>query len=112
MTDGTFTRASLQLLQRHQITEDQRFLLRTRPALELALTFETDGPSVVLFYVRESDRTPGAGVRRRATFVVLGNSFGDIAGFADVERIVDAAQDIDKPHATTMPSSRVLWKRR
>jgi hypothetical protein len=83
---------------------------RARPAFELAPTFETDGAIVVLFHVREPDWTPSAGVRRRAAFVMWGNSFGDIAGFADVERIVDAAQDVDEPHATTMPSSMAKFE--
>ena len=97
--------ALLPPLQRHQIADDQCFLLRARPAFELS--FPRQGSLAIrkLFGVRDPHRPTRRRVHGGAALVVFLEPLKKVASLADIERPVGTTQNVDEPHATTMPSS-------
>jgi hypothetical protein len=60
----------------------------------------------MFFGVGDLNGAPLCRVLAATTAIVVGKSFAKIICFADIEGAVSTPQDVDEPHATTMPSSQ------
>lgn len=93
-------------LKTRDILADKGFLLRDRPAFQLALTLHRFFGRVELFGIYDPDGSSGGGIACAVAGIVRVFSCGEIFGVADVQRSVSTAGDIDPSHWTTMSSSR------
>ena len=93
-------------LKTRDILADKGFLLRDRPAFQLALTLHRFFGRVELFGIYDPDGSSGGGIACAVAGIVRVFSCGEIFGVADVQRSVSTAGDMDPSHWTTMSSSR------
>ena len=76
------------------VLEDQRFLLSSRPALELALSGQNLFPCCELLDEHKANRPPVLRVGRNLAGVMLGDSVIQIIRVPGVIGVVDAAEHI------------------
>jgi hypothetical protein len=87
--------------QRFEIISNQRFLLASRPSLQLMLAPPRRQPIRKCFDVDQCDRPTGGGVRASPPFLVPSDASIDVVGLTDIERCIGASKDVDEVHDNT-----------
>ena len=90
--------SSAEYLQGIVVAINQSLFLLSCPTFDLALTTDRSNSRCVMFRIYQADRKTFRRVRRTITPVVGLESFPDISGVPDIERIVRAAEDVDVIH--------------
>ena len=94
-------------LQCSAVAGDQRALLRATPTLDLLLSLPGVLQRWELFAIDQPDRPAGCCVASAPALGVCPDTFMEVRGGANVERLIAAPEDVNPGHQTTMPSSQL-----
>jgi len=87
--------AAAEQLQSLPVPRDERLLFGTRPALELSFTGQSFFPTLELLDEHKADRPPLAGVAAESASIVIGDSFVEVIGMADIVGRIAATDDVN-----------------
>jgi len=87
--------AAAEQLQSLPVPRDERLLFGTRPALELSFTGQSFFPTLELLDKHKADRSPLAGVAAESASIVIGDSFVEVIGMADIVGRIAATDDVN-----------------